>query len=220
MAKTVSEVFVETLIEAGVRRSTGCGGLAQRSDRRIRKSEEIECCTCGMKETSAFAAGADAQVNRTTRCLRRAVWSGKSPLINGLYDCHRTRVPVLAIAAQIPSSRSERLFPGDSPEHLFKDCSHYCELVSQPEKCRACSESPCALPSLGKRGGRYHSGDIASATVNHNRSLSALISQPQLRCLAETLEKAAKVLNEPRPSPFLAAQAARSTRRTAGRGGG
>jgi thiamine pyrophosphate-dependent acetolactate synthase large subunit-like protein len=32
-------------------------------------------------------------------------------LINGLYDCHRSRVPVLAIAAHIPSNRQDLSMP-------------------------------------------------------------------------------------------------------------
>jgi len=56
-------------------------------------------------------------------------------LINGLYDCHRSRVPVLAIAAQIPSAEiGSGYFQGAHPEHLFAQCSHYCELISQPEQ--------------------------------------------------------------------------------------
>ena len=54
-------------------------------------------------------------------------------LINGLYDCHRSRVPVLAIAAHIPSNEiGSSYFQETHPDQLFKDCSHYCELVSQP----------------------------------------------------------------------------------------
>jgi pyruvate dehydrogenase (quinone) len=60
---------------------------------------------------------------------------GNLHLINGLFDCHRNRVPVLAIAAQIPSHEvGSGYFQETHPEHLFKDCSHYCELVSQPEQ--------------------------------------------------------------------------------------
>ena len=52
-------------------------------------------------------------------------------LINGLYDCHRSRVPVLAIAAQIPSHElGSQYFQETRPEILFQDCSHYCELIS------------------------------------------------------------------------------------------
>src|SRR5262249_37385234 len=44
-------------------------------------------------------------------------------------------VPVLAIAAQIPSHEiGSGYFQETHPEHLFAQCSHYCELVSQPEQ--------------------------------------------------------------------------------------
>ncbi len=54
-------------------------------------------------------------------------------LINGLYDCHRSRVPVLALAAHIPSLEiGSNYFQETHPNQLFRNCSHYCELVSQP----------------------------------------------------------------------------------------
>jgi pyruvate dehydrogenase (quinone) len=54
-------------------------------------------------------------------------------LINGLFDCHRSGVPVLAIAAHIPSTEiGIDYFQATHPETLFKDCSHYVELVSNP----------------------------------------------------------------------------------------
>src|SRR5262249_28310362 len=53
----------------------------------------------------------------------------------GLYDCQRSRVPVLAIAAQIPSKEiGSGYFQETDPKHLFAQCSHYCELVSEPEQ--------------------------------------------------------------------------------------
>jgi pyruvate dehydrogenase (quinone) len=63
------------------------------------------------------------------------LWSGNLHLINGLYDCHRSRVPVLAIAAQIPSHEiGSGYFQETHPEHLFAQCSDYCELISQTEQ--------------------------------------------------------------------------------------
>ena len=56
-------------------------------------------------------------------------------LINGLYDCHRSRVPVLAIAAQFPAARSgTNYFQETRPDALFNDCSHFCESMIQPEQ--------------------------------------------------------------------------------------
>src|SRR6201999_4151242 len=60
---------------------------------------------------------------------------GNLHLINGLYDCQRSRVPVLAIAAQVPSAEiGSGYFQETHPEQLFAQCSHYCELISQPEQ--------------------------------------------------------------------------------------
>ena len=66
------------------------------------------------EETAAFAAGADAHLTGRLAVCAGSCGPGNLHLINGLYDCHRSRVPVLAIAAQIPSARDrQRLLPGD-----------------------------------------------------------------------------------------------------------
>ena len=60
---------------------------------------------------------------------------GNTHLINGLYDCYRSRVPVLAIAAHIPSREiGSSYFQETHPELLFKECSHYCELASHADQ--------------------------------------------------------------------------------------
>src|ERR1700674_4878818 len=136
MAKTISEVFVKTLIAAGVQRVYGVVGdsLNGLTDT-IRKSTQIDWLHVRHEETAAFAAGADAQITGRIAVCAGSCGPGNLHLINGLYDCHRTRVPVLAIAAQIPSSEiGSGYFQETHPEHLFKDCSHYCELVSQPDQ--------------------------------------------------------------------------------------
>src|SRR6202522_4736038 len=87
------------------------------------------------EEAAAFAAGAEAHLSGQLAVCAGSCGPGNLHLINGLYDCHRSRVPVLAIAAQIPSNEvGSGYFQETHPEHLFKDCSHYCELVSQPEQ--------------------------------------------------------------------------------------
>jgi len=61
----------------------------------------------------------------------RPTGPGNLHLINGLFYCHRSRVPVLAIAAQVPSAEiGAGYFQETHPETLFKECSHYCELIS------------------------------------------------------------------------------------------
>jgi pyruvate dehydrogenase (quinone) len=135
MAK-VGEVLVQTLVEAGVKRVYGVVGdsLNGLTDT-IRKSGQIEWLHVRHEEVAAFAAGAEAHLTNEIAVCAGSCGPGNLHLINGLFDCYRSRVPVLAIAAQIPSHEiGSGYFQETHPEHLFKDCSDYCELISQPEQ--------------------------------------------------------------------------------------
>lgn len=136
MAKRVADVLVEVLAEAGVRRMYGVSGdsLNGITDS-IRAKKDIQWVHVRNEETAAFAAGAEAHLTGTLAVCAGSCGPGNLHLINGLYDCHRSRVPVLAIAAQIPSAEmGSGYFQETHPEHLFAQCSHYCELISQPEQ--------------------------------------------------------------------------------------
>jgi pyruvate dehydrogenase (quinone) len=83
------------------------------------------------EEVAAFAAGAEAHLTDALAVCAGSCGPGNLHLINGLFDCHRNRVPVLAIAAQIPSTEiGSDYFQETHPQDLFRECSHYCELVS------------------------------------------------------------------------------------------
>src|ERR1700751_5764183 len=137
MAKNkVADVLVEVLEQAGVERIYGVTGdsLNGIADS-IRRSKQIKWIHVRHEETAAFAAGAEAHLTGKLAVCAGSSGPGNMHLINGLYDCHRNRVPVLAIAAQIPSHEiGSTYFQETRPDHLFKDCSHYCELVSQAEQ--------------------------------------------------------------------------------------
>src|SRR3989475_10456424 len=134
--KTVAAQLVDVLAEAGVRRIYGVAGdsLNGITDS-IRKSKQLEWAHMRHEEVAAVAAGAEAHLTGRL-AVRAGTWGpGNLHLINGLYDCHRSRVPVLAIAAQIPSTEiGSGYFQETHPEQLFKGCSHYCELVSAADQ--------------------------------------------------------------------------------------
>jgi pyruvate dehydrogenase (quinone) len=135
MPKTVAETIVETLHAAGVRRVYGVAGdsLNGFTDA-LRRQREMRWVHVRHEETAAFAAGADAHVTGSLAVCAGSCGPGNLHLINGLFDCHRARVPVLAIAAQIPSVEIGRgYFQETHPQNLFRECSHYCELVSTPD---------------------------------------------------------------------------------------
>jgi pyruvate dehydrogenase (quinone) len=134
--KRVADLLVDVLAEAGVQRIYGVTGdsLNGITDS-IRATGRLEWIHLRHEETAAFAAGAEAHLTGGLAVCAGSCGPGNLHLINGLYDCHRSRVPVLAIAAQIPSNElGSGYFQETHPEHLFAQCSHFCELVSQPEQ--------------------------------------------------------------------------------------
>ena len=134
--KTVADLFVQTLAAAGVERVYGVSGdsLNGITDS-IRRQRQIQWIHMRHEEAAAFAAGAEAHLTGRLAVCAGSCGPGNLHLINGLYDCHRSRVPVLAIAAQIPSSEiGSGYFQETSPEHLFAQCSHYCQSISLPEQ--------------------------------------------------------------------------------------
>jgi pyruvate dehydrogenase (quinone) len=132
MSQTVAEQFVETLAVAGVERIYGIVGdsLNAITDA-IRRDKRIEWIHVRHEEVAAFAAGAEAHLTGSLAVCAGSCGPGNLHLINGLFDCHRSRTPVLAIAAHIPSAEiGSSYFQETRPESLFRECSHYCELVS------------------------------------------------------------------------------------------
>lgn len=138
MAKRVADVIVDSLIASGVRRIYGVSGdsLNGITDAvRDRGKEKISWIHVRHEETAAFAAGAEAHLTRELAVCAGSCGPGNTHLINGLYDCYRSRVPVLAIAAHIPSREiGSSYFQETHPELLFRECSHFCELASHADQ--------------------------------------------------------------------------------------
>ncbi|HTV19275.1 MAG TPA: thiamine pyrophosphate-binding protein, partial [Polyangiaceae bacterium] len=132
----VAQVMVDTLAAAGVRRIYGVVGDSLNGlTESLRKQDRIEWVGVRHEEVAAFAAGAEAHLTDSLAVCAGSCGPGNLHLINGLFDCQRSGLPVLAIAAHIPSSEiGIDYFQATHPETLFKECSHYVELVSSPEQ--------------------------------------------------------------------------------------
>src|SRR5580698_342825 len=134
MSQTGADFIASTLRQAGVRRIYGVVGdsLNGFTDS-LRRLGEIDWIHMRHEEAAAFAAGAEAHLTGQLAVCAGSCGPGNLHLINGLFDCHRSGVPVLAIAAHIPSTEiGIDYFQATHPESLFKECSHYVELVSNP----------------------------------------------------------------------------------------
>ncbi|WP_349700552.1 ubiquinone-dependent pyruvate dehydrogenase [Acidisarcina polymorpha] len=133
---TLGELLIETLAQAGVKRIYGVPGdsLNAVTDV-IRRNKNIEWSHVRNEEAGAFAAGAEAHLTGQLAVCAGSCGPGNLHLINGLYDAHRSRVPVLAIAAQIPSTEiGSNYFQETHPEVLYRECSHYVEVISTAEQ--------------------------------------------------------------------------------------
>jgi pyruvate dehydrogenase (quinone) len=98
----------------------------------LRVRDKIQWIAVRHEEVAAFAAGAEAQLTGELAVCAGSCGPGNLHLINGLFDCHRNRVPVVAIAAHIPSTEiGSGYFQETHPQSLFKECSHYVELISR-----------------------------------------------------------------------------------------
>lgn len=201
MTPNIAESIVKTLAAAGVRRIYGVVGDSLNGlTEALRTQKTIEWILLRHEEVAAFAAGAEAHLTGSLVVCAGSCGPGNMHLINGLYDCHRSRVPVLAIAAQVPSKElGSEYFQETRPDILFKDCSHYCEPITNA------AQMPRVLglaiqAAIGLRGVSVItiSGDVAlqEAPTSEPRLPSVEASLPIVRPSEGDLIKLAALLNE------------------------
>lgn len=172
----------------------------------IRRSGDFSWIHVRHEEAAAFAAGSEAHLTGKLAVCAGSCGPGNLHLINGLYDCHRSRVPVLAIAAQIPSSEiGSNYFQETNPQHLFAQCSHYCELVSQPEQMPRTLEIAMQT-AMSKRGVSVVAlpGDVALREAVEPSRVHFPDSKPAICPSKEELEVLAKLLNDSKKVTILA----------------
>ncbi|MEE7490829.1 ubiquinone-dependent pyruvate dehydrogenase [Methylobacterium oryzae CBMB20] len=153
MSTKVADLFVRALAQAGVRRIYGVVGDSLNGlTEALRQDGSIAWIHTRHEESAAFAAGAEAHLTGELAVCAGSCGPGNLHLINGLFDAHRSRVPVLAIAAQIPSAEIGRgYFQETHPQNLFQECSHYCELVSSPAQLPGVIETAMRV-AIAERG--------------------------------------------------------------------
>ncbi|AME27008.1 pyruvate dehydrogenase (plasmid) [Burkholderia sp. PAMC 26561] len=136
MSNNLADYLTKTLEAAGVTKIWGVTGDSLNGlSASLEKVESISWMHTRHEESAAFAAGAEAAVTGRLAVCAGSCGPGNLHLINGLFDCHRNHVPVLAIAAHIPSTEiGLGYFQETHPTELFKECSHYVELVTSADQ--------------------------------------------------------------------------------------
>jgi pyruvate dehydrogenase (quinone) len=201
MARTVADQFSEILAAAGVKRIYGIVGdsLNGLTDA-LRRQGKIEWVHVRHEEVAAFAAGAEAHLTGDLAVCAGSCGPGNLHLINGLFDCHRSRVPVLGIAAQIPSAEiGSGYFQETHPQALFQECSHYCELISSANQMPRTLEIAIRR-AVGMRGVSVvvMPGDVAlqpASAAPATKPAGLLPSRAVVRPAPADLERLATLLN-------------------------
>ncbi|MEU4493459.1 pyruvate dehydrogenase [Streptomyces sp. NPDC023998] len=201
MAKqSVAEQFVDILVRAGVQRLYGVVGdsLNPVVDA-IRRNSAIDWIQVRHEEVAAFAAGAEAQLTGKLAACAGSCGPGNLHLINGLYDAHRSMAPVLALASHIPSSEiGLGYFQETHPDQLFRECSHYCELISNPQQMPRLLQT-AIQHAIGQGGVSVVSlpGDIASRSAPEKSIEHALVtSRPTVRPGDAEIDKLVRMIDE------------------------
>jgi pyruvate dehydrogenase (quinone) len=200
MIMKIAKMFVETLAAAGVTQLHGIvGDSANAIANEIRKAGTLRWNHYRHEEAAAFAAGAEAQLTGRLAVCIGSCGPGNMHLINGLYDAHRSYAPVLAIATHIPSTEiGTGYFQETDPKQLFKDCSHYCELISSGDQMPRVLQ--IAMQHAVGRGGVavvVLSGDIAVKEVELPKLRHNLLTQqPVIRPADSELAALADLINQ------------------------
>jgi pyruvate dehydrogenase (quinone) len=209
MPKKVADIVVETLISAGVSRIYGISGdsLNGITDSVRNHIKDISWVHMRHEEAAAFAAGAEAHLTGKLAACAGSCGPGNLHLINGLYDCHRNRVPVIAIAAHIPIREiGSNYFQETHPELVFRECSSYCELISQTDQIprileiavrTAISKSDVSVIVIP--------GDIALEEATSKRPIPIFTAgNPKVSPAKESITKLADALNSCKKITILA----------------
>jgi len=199
MAHRVGDELIRRLVEAGVERIYGVVGdsLNPVTDA-IRLNSKMKFIHVRNEESGAFAAGAEAQLSGKLAVCAGSCGPGNLHLINGLFDAHRSNAPVLAIASHIPTSEiGTGYFQETHPEILFKECSHYCELITNPQQFERVLH--IAMQSAVGKGGVgviVLPGDVAGMELPAEGSLRSLTGpRPSIRPGEKELVRLAELIN-------------------------
>jgi pyruvate dehydrogenase (quinone) len=204
---TVAENIVSTLVANGIDRVYGLPGdsLNGFTDA-LRRDGSIRWLHVRHEETAAFAAAADAHLTGDLSVVAGSCGPGNLHLINGLYDAHRSRVPVLAIAAHIPTSEiGSNYFQETHPQELFAECSSYAEYVADPSQMPRVLEIAMRT-AIEERGVAVVviPGDVALAEAVSDRATVIRRSRPVVVPSDEELDEAASLLNKASKVTILA----------------
>ncbi|WP_353173632.1 thiamine pyrophosphate-dependent enzyme [Acinetobacter rudis] len=153
LTKNVTDIMVEVLEQAGVRHCYGIvGDTLNHFTDSIAKSN-IAWVHVRHEEVGGFAAGADAMMSGHLTACAGSCGPGSLHFINGLFESHRNRSPVVLIASQLATDQAGYI---DFPQYvdfksIYKQCSVFCEEITDANQTQHIMTLACQS-AISKRG--------------------------------------------------------------------
>jgi pyruvate dehydrogenase (quinone) len=197
MATKVADAIIETLQSAGVKRCYGVVGDTLNDIAHSIQKSDIRFVHMRHEEAGAFAAGAEALLTGELTAVAGSCGPGSLHFVNGLFECHRNRSPVILIASQVP--RSELGFDYIQEvdfKDVYRGCSVYCDMVYTPEQARRKAVIACQA-AIAKRGVAVLivPVDVSKSKIEDDVPYRVQVSKPATVPSDEELDHIAGIIN-------------------------
>jgi pyruvate dehydrogenase (quinone) len=149
------------------------------------------------EEAGAMAAGGEALITGRLTACAGTCGPGSLHFINGLFEAHRNRAPVVLIATQVATSEMGMDFPQEVDlKPIYDTCSHFCAYIHSPAQARRVT-ALAAQAALNKRGAAVIivPGDISQMEVEEGLAFRPHQPQPVLRPSDAELDEIAALIN-------------------------
>lgn len=204
MAKTIADLLVENLVNAGVKRLYAVTGdsLNPINDA-VRRDGRLEWIHVRHEEAGAYAASMDAELDGIGCCMGSS-GPGHVHLINGLYDANKSGNPVIAIATTINTDKMGLdNFQETNVVKLFDDCSKYCVMASTPQQAaqafqtaiqHAIEKKGVAVVGLPGDVSEADAEEITTSHINYFTKSKLIPRNEDLNTLAQVINSHDKVM--------------------------
>lgn len=198
----VSEVVVDTLVEAGAKRCWGIvGDTINHFTDALRKCD-LTWMHVRHEEAGALAAGGEAYMTGELAVCAGTCGPGTLHFVNGIFESHRNGAPVVLIASDVDRSEVGLKFPQEVDQRkIYEQTSVFCEYISHPDQARR-------ITAAAAQAALYHKG-VAVVIVNgdmfkedckddlawsvHRPKPVTFPSNEELKALADMLNGAANI---------------------------
>lgn len=193
----VSEVIVDTLVQAGAQRCWGIVGDTINHFTDALRGSDLRWIHVRHEEAGALAAGAEAYMTGELAVCAGTCGPGSLHFVNGIFESHRNGAPVILIASDVARAEAGLNFPQEVDQRkIYEQNSVFCEYISHPDQARRIT-AMAAQAALNRHGVAVVivNGDMFQENCPDDLAWSVHRPDPVLHPSDAELENLAAMLN-------------------------